>query len=180
MPRKRKSQEEEREEAVMSEYDDELRRQLEDIAYNGGMIKSLAASMLKRMKEFDCTIPKSEQRCMMCGTNGIGRIYNEVKAAAEHAESYLNSLDKIIIFKEKADAPPKAQPKEPEKKTRASKIKVVPAALEPEKKKRNKKPKFEVVDVPLSQAPTQEPKKARWSPKAEAAKVKNQKPQSKK
>lgn len=197
MPRKRKSQEEEREEAVTSMYSDELERQLETIAYNGGMIKSLANTLLKRMKEYDCTIPESEQRCSMCT---LGRVYNEVKAAAERAESCINSIDKCIVAKEKAGKPERKMPAEPTPKQRKPKIQVIaaPAVVpEPEKKRQSRKPKAEVLPDMSAEIPKrvkgkvehvfdvapllpQEPKKARWSPKAEAAKVKNQRAEPKK
>lgn len=123
---------------VVVEYMPELKRQLEDISYNANLIKQLANSLLRRLREFDCTVPESEQRCSMCL---MGRISSEVKLAAEHAESSINSIDKAVRSKEKADAPPKEQPKEPEKKTRAAKIKIIEAPKEEPKPKRQRKPK---------------------------------------
>lgn len=117
----------------------ELQRQLEEIAYNGGLIKSHATALVRRLREFDCTVPESEQRCAMCL---MGRIFSEVKTAAEHAESAINSIDKVISSKVKPDAPPKQMPAEPKKRTRASKIKIVEAPKE-EKPKRARKPKEE-------------------------------------
>lgn len=125
---------------VTVEYMPELQRQLEEIAYNASLIKQLANTLVKRLKEFDCTMPEMEQRCSMCLT---GRVFSEVKLAAEHAESSINSIDKAIISKTKPDAPPKQQPAEPKKRTRASKIKVIEAPKVEDKPKRARNPKEE-------------------------------------